>query len=124
MRNNARQRGMTLLEVLVALVIFSIGCLAVLRTTGQQVRSLGGLERKVVAGWIADNQLALLALNGTPPSALWQQGKENMAEQDWYWRYRSRQTTDPRLYAVDIDVADDPAFTQVTLQVRTWMMSP
>ncbi|WP_431223435.1 prepilin-type N-terminal cleavage/methylation domain-containing protein [Serratia sp. L9] len=41
-----KQRGMTLLEVLVALVVFAVGCMAVIRATGQQIRSLSELEKK------------------------------------------------------------------------------
>lgn len=36
-----RQSGMTLLEVMVALMIFAIGCMALIKTTGRQVQSLG-----------------------------------------------------------------------------------
>ncbi|MGL5385631.1 MAG: type II secretion system minor pseudopilin GspI [Serratia sp. (in: enterobacteria)] len=115
------QRGMTLLEVLVALVVFAIGCMAVARTTGQQIRSLSELDKKILAGWVADNQLALVTLGGVRPSPLWQQGSESMGDRDWFWRYRSLQTTNPQLYAVDIEVTDDPAFTRSTVQVRTWM---
>lgn len=115
------QRGMTLLEVLVALVVFAIGCMTVMRTTGQQVRSLSELDKKILASWVADNQLALLAINGVRPSPLWQQGSENMGDRDWLWRYRSLPTTDPQVYAVDIEVTDDPAFRRSTVQVRTWM---
>lgn len=115
------QRGMTLLEVLVALVVFAIGCMTVARTTGQQIRSLSELDNKILAGWVADNQLAIMTLNAARPSPLWQHGSENMGDRDWFWRYRSLQTTDPQLYAIDIEVTDDPAFTHSTVQVRTWM---
>lgn len=116
-----KQRGMTLLEVLVALVVFAVGCMAVIRTTGQQIRSLSELEKKIIAGWVADNQLALLTLSGARPSALWQQGTETMGDRDWFWRYRSLQTTAAQVYAVDIEVADNPDFTGAILRVRTWM---
>lgn len=115
------QLGMTLLEVLVALVVFAIGCMTVIRSTSQQIRSLSELDKKIVAGWVADNQLALLTLNGGRPSALWQHGSERMGDSDWFWRYRSQQTTDPQVYAVDIEVTDDPVFTRSTVQVRTWV---
>ena len=41
-RKMRRQQGMTLLEVMVALMIFAIGCLALINSTGGQVRSLSG----------------------------------------------------------------------------------
>ncbi|WP_431223436.1 type II secretion system protein GspI [Serratia sp. L9] len=65
--------------------------------------------------------MALLTLSGARPSPLWQQGSETMGDRDWFWRYRSLQTTAAQVYAVDIEVADDANFTRAILQVRTWM---
>ncbi|MGS4288616.1 prepilin-type N-terminal cleavage/methylation domain-containing protein [Serratia marcescens] len=45
-RKMRRQQGMTLLEVMVALMIFAIGCLALINSTGGQVRNLSEIEAK------------------------------------------------------------------------------
>ncbi|MCS4267181.1 general secretion pathway protein I [Serratia sp. BIGb0163] len=115
--------GMTLLEVLLAMVILSVGCMAVIRTTGLQVRNLGTLEEKMVAGWVADNQLTQLYLGDMTLSPLWQQGNSMMANRQWFWRCRSRQTTDSHLQAIDIEVDSEPEFRSPILRLRTWRIS-
>lgn len=112
---------MTLLEVMVAMVIFAVGCLTIARTIGQQTHGVSAMEKKIVAGWVADNQLALLSVSHIRPTAFWSEGQEDMAGGTWYWRYRSRQTTDSTISAIDVEVSDTPAFTTPILQVRTWL---
>ncbi len=47
-----REAGMTLIEVMVALVIFALAGLAVMQSTLQQTRQLGRMEEKIPpAGW-------------------------------------------------------------------------
>ncbi|WP_261119776.1 type II secretion system minor pseudopilin GspI [Serratia ficaria] len=121
MKRSEWQQGMTLLEVMVAMVIFAVGCLTIARTVGQQTHGVSSMEKKIVAGWVADNQLALLAINNIRPTAFWSEGQEEMAGGNWYWRYRSRQTTDSDIIAVDVEVSDTPAFAPSILQVRTWL---
>ncbi|TFZ48869.1 type II secretion system protein GspI [Serratia proteamaculans] len=118
-----RHNGMTLLEVLVAMMILAVGCMAVIRTTGQQVRNLGKLEDKMVAGWVADNQLARLYLGDVVLSPLWQQGNSMMANRQWFWRCRSRQTTDSQLQAIEIEVDSEPEFSYPILRLRTWRIN-
>ncbi len=65
-----REAGMTLIEVMVALVIFALAGLAVMQSTLQQTRQLGRMEEKILASWLADNQLVQLRLrNAGLPSA-------------------------------------------------------
>lgn len=42
-----REAGMTLIEVMVALVIFALAGLAVMQSTLQQTRQLGRMEEKI-----------------------------------------------------------------------------
>ena len=46
-----RESGMTLIEVMVALVIFALAGLAVMQSTLQQTRQLGRMEEKILASW-------------------------------------------------------------------------
>lgn len=89
-------------------MIFAIGCLALINSTGGQVRSLSVIEAKTVALWVADNQLTLLQLDPHPPALAWHSGTSTMAGETWYWRYRGRETSNPGMRAIAIEVRRDP----------------
>ncbi|MEE3652615.1 MULTISPECIES: type II secretion system minor pseudopilin GspI [unclassified Brenneria] len=99
-----RQQGMTLLEVLVALTVFALAGLAVLQTTAQQARSLGRLEEKTFAGWIAENQQVQLRLEQRWPETHWVNGETLFAGERWYWRWQGIETGDTQLRALDVEV--------------------
>lgn len=50
-------RGMTLLEVMVALAVFAIAGLAVMKTASEHLSGLNYLEQKTLATWVVENQL-------------------------------------------------------------------
>ena len=56
----SRARGFTLLEVLIALAVLSIGVLAGLRALGVCAGSLQDLQDRELAQWIAQDRLAEL----------------------------------------------------------------
>ncbi len=117
-----RIQGMTLLEVLVALVIFSIAALAVMKSTGQQTVGLGFLQEKMIAEWVADNQLALLLLEQRWPNDSWIKGESEMAGQKWYWRWRGVVTDLDTLKAIDIEVYTNPDYTAISSSLRTYVV--
>ena len=53
-----KEQGMTLLEVMVALVIFSTAALALMNSVSLNVRFTHGLGDSLQASWVAENQLA------------------------------------------------------------------
>ncbi len=57
-------RGMTLLEVLVALAVFALAGLALVRTVTGQMVALGDMEEKTLATWVVENQLVQQKLEG------------------------------------------------------------
>ncbi len=56
------KRGFTLLEVMLALAIFALAATAVLQIASGALSNQQILEEKTVAGWVAENQTALLYL--------------------------------------------------------------
>lgn len=62
-----RQRGMTLVETLVALAILAGVVLAAYAMTAQSARFTALEQERLVAGVIADNQTTEMLLHTTPP---------------------------------------------------------
>ena len=56
-QNNTRERGFTLVEVLAALLIFSVSIVGLTHAGTQSTRSAAAIEMKSLASIVADNQL-------------------------------------------------------------------
>ncbi|MCI2293799.1 type II secretion system minor pseudopilin GspI [Enterobacter sp. I4] len=113
-----KERGMTLLEVMVALVIFSTAALALMNSVSLNVRFTHGLGDTLQASWVAENQLAEARLSNTPFPDAMQTGTETMGGRSWTWRSQRVRTAENR-FADDVQVyaegeEDKPV---ITLQV-------
>ncbi|PFG45565.1 general secretion pathway protein I [Vibrio sp. ES.051] len=98
-----RTKGMTLLEVLVALAIFATAAISVIRSVSQHINTIGYLEEKMFAAMVVDNQMANVMLSTGELKA--QQGTEELAGRTWYWKLTPIATTQPLLKAFDVSVA-------------------
>jgi len=61
------QRGFTMIEVLVALVIIAVALAASIRAVGSIAITAGALHQRLLAGWSADSVLADLRLSHSWP---------------------------------------------------------
>ena len=100
---NTRQRGMTLLEVLIAMAIFAVTAIAVLRSVSQHLNTTRYLEEKTFAAMVADNQMALALLH--PQSIRLRSGEEELAGQTWFYEVKRVSTAADFLKAVDVSVS-------------------
>jgi general secretion pathway protein I len=112
------QRGFTLIEVLVALVIVALGMSALLGTLGSAADTASYLRDKSFAQWIGFNQLATLRLSGTLPSDGTTDGELDYAGRHWRWRQVITDLGFPGLFRVDVMV--EPADTS-TVDEKGWM---
>ena len=71
------KRGFTLLEVMLALAIFALAAMAVLQIASGALSNQHVLEEKTVAGWVAENQTALLYLMTREQRAVSHQGESD-----------------------------------------------
>ncbi|HEJ9097001.1 type II secretion system minor pseudopilin GspI [Serratia odorifera] len=119
-----KARGMTLLEVMVALAILALAGLAVMKTSGEQIRNLDRLEQKQFAAWVADNQLTLLRLQQVWPAERWHHGVSVMAGLEWHWRWRGVATSAAALRAVEIEVRLDVEDAAPLALLRSYQARP
>ncbi|HBA7447921.1 TPA: type II secretion system minor pseudopilin GspI [Escherichia coli] len=114
------KRGFTLLEVMIALVIFSLAVMAVLQIASGTLSNQQVLEEKTVAGWVAENQTALLYLMTHEQRAIRHQGESDMAGSHWYWKTIPLKTDNALLQVVDIEVSRHEDFSPVIQSRRAW----
>ena len=61
-RRSGCNGGFTLVEVMVALVIFAVVSVAVVRNTALSLRQAGAIQEKTLSWWLAENQMAKLRM--------------------------------------------------------------
>lgn len=118
------QRGMTLLEVMVALLIFAMTGTAILKAAGDHLSSVGQVEAVTFANWVASNRLSQLQLDNTWPPKNNVKGNMEMADRTWYWRQSVTKTNDDDLRAVTIYVGEDKEYASSVTSVTTFVAKP
>jgi len=100
-----KAKGFTLLEVLIALLVFSLIATAAAEVGSQYISSFERVRDKTLAGWIAENRINELRLQETLPGT-----SENSEDTD-FGTYRWQVTTvvqgtaEPSMRRVEVTVA-------------------
>lgn len=97
------ERGITLLEVVVALAVLAVVLGAAIAVVARAAETQGALEQRTLAHWVATNRLAEVLLE--PESISQDSGIEMMQRQLWQWRVREEATGNPRLRRVIVSVS-------------------
>lgn len=104
MADRRSEQGFTLLEMLVALAVFSLAALALIRLQSVTVRTAADLDSKVMGQIVAHNLMVDIQGDPTPPSTGEEQGEVDNGGHSWRWTRVASATDDPRLLRVDIVV--------------------
>lgn len=100
-----RQRGFTLLEVMVAMVIFAIAALALLNAQNSQITTDQHLRDKTIAHWVALNQLAEMRLQKRFPDVGESTDTASMGNTDWQLTIKVQATPTSNVRLVIVSVA-------------------
>ncbi len=111
------QKGFTLIEVMIALLVLGLALAALIRTTGSAASNTAWLQEKTFAHWVAMNKLTEMQLNKDWPQPGQKKDTTEMADREWEWEATFSTTEDPELRRVDIRVwkADQEADEHLTL---------
>ena len=115
------QRGMTLLEVMVALVIFAMTATAIMKAASDHLGSIGQIEEITFATWVANNRLTQLQLSSQWPPEDNAKGEQTMADRTWYWQQKVTKTNDSELMSVEVSVALDAKLSAPITSVVTFV---
>jgi general secretion pathway protein I len=86
MKHSPRQRGFTLLEVLIALAIVAMSVGALLGTVTSSASNVIYLKEKTLAEWVALNRLTEVRIDQQMPGKGRRSGNSVMAGQRWEWQ--------------------------------------
>lgn len=103
------QSGFTLIEVMVALVIVSIGIISVIQITSQHISNVSELEKRMLASWVASNHIAEIR-HQAKVDKMRSGGKTErykLGGQEWRSKARIEETDVERVFLLTVEVSDD-----------------
>lgn len=110
-----REAGFTLIEMMVALAVFSLAALSLLKLEGATLSSTHELDRRTMAQIVARNLAAETLTDPTPPSLGKADGAEINGGSRWNWTRAARRIGDGGATRIDIAVADEAGQTLASL---------
>lgn len=98
-------RGFTLIEVLVALLVFGIISTIAAQMSSQYIATYERVRDKTLAGWVADNRINELRLQEQLPSV--SVNSEDLDYGPFRWRVRTTviNTQDPFIRRVEVGIS-------------------
>ena len=103
------------------MAIFSIAGVALLSTANTNFTNMSLLEEKMLASWVASNQLVEVKLDSQWPPKNNKKGSEELSKHEWFWTKKVIKTTDDNMRAVHISVRknekDEKAITSLMTYV-------
>ena len=120
-KKHLKSKGFTLLEVMLALAVFSIAGISLLSSANNNAYSMGYLETKMFADWVASNQLVTVNLETKWPPKNNEAGEVTLAGRTWFWHKNVVKTADNDMRAIVIEVRqhkdDELAISSLTTYV-------
>jgi len=110
-RSTVQQRGFTLLEVLIALVVLGVSLTALIHAASVSTRDFAGMRDRTLAGWVASNVLAETRLKETAPAPGRRDGHRMLGGRDWQWTLDVATTDVEGITRLDVQVYADAART-------------
>jgi general secretion pathway protein I len=100
------ERGFTLIEIMVALAVFSLAAMALVRLESATIRGASILDETLVAQMVARNVAIDAVTAAQPPTAGRVTGVETNGGQAWTWTRQVSALGGSSVLRIDVSVAD------------------
>lgn len=100
-----RERGFTLVEVMVALAIVALALTAMASSMNTMIDNASTMRERTYASWIAQNKIAELRLAGVLPEVGTNSGELEYGGTQWSWRATISETGVESFMRIDVSVS-------------------
>ncbi|MEG3175012.1 type II secretion system minor pseudopilin GspI [Sphingomonas sp. RB3P16] len=107
----ADNRGFTLIEMMVALAVFSLAALALIRLEGATIRGAATLDTTLLAQTVARNVAIEAMTDARAPTIGTATGAQSNGGRAWTWTRTVQRTGDARILRIDVSVQDQAGRT-------------
>lgn len=116
--------GLTLVEVMAALLIFSLTATAVMRAATEHLRGVAVLEDMTFATYVANNRVTQISLEEKWPLQNGLKGTQELAGRTWHWQQTITKTQEANMLSVAVSVSLDSAGQEVITTITTFVANP
>jgi len=103
-----RQRGFTLIEVMVALMIVAVAIGSLISASASFTSSTGKLRDRTFARWVAANKLTEMRVMREWPDLGKSEGEATLGQRTWYLKVTTIEVQDAALRQIEIQVRAKP----------------
>ena len=116
--------GLTLIEVMVALLIFGLTGVAVLKATNDNLAGVSQIKDVTIATYVANNRLNQIHIERRWPLPKEAKGESKMLDRSWYWRQEVTKTEVDDMVQIRVWVSLDPEMKTTITDVVTFYAPP
>lgn len=116
-----KYRGFTLIEVMLALIIFALTGTALMKAAADHINGVRLIEEVTFATWVANNRVTQLSLSTQWPPKNNEKGEIELADKVWFWQQSVLETNDNELRSVEITVSNDASGDNPITSVTTFI---